>query len=95
MPYSKYTSVLNPFGLTLPFKIAEVAVMYVAEPVVTEGSADDEVVKVWSFPEVVPMLFVATSLKWYMVLSLSPVILALTDTSLVPDPALVVVVVAP
>jgi hypothetical protein len=46
----------------VPFKIAEADVMYVAEPVVTEGPADDEAVKVWSFPEVVPMPFVATSL---------------------------------
>ena len=85
---------LDPFGLTLPLKVAVSEVMSVAEPVVTVGT-EGEVTNVWSLPEVVPTLFVATSLKWYVVLSLSPVILVLTDTSLVSDPALVAIVVAP
>jgi hypothetical protein len=55
--------VLEPFGLTVPFKVAELLVMEVVEPVITVGSliGSVEVVNVSSPPWLVPTEFVATS----------------------------------
>ena len=60
MPYSNVMAVDAPLGFTVPFKMAEVEATEVADPVVTVGTMA-EVVKVWSVPSVVPVLFVATS----------------------------------
>ena len=80
--------------MIVPFKVAELEVSEVAEPVLTEGTKAF-VVKVWSEPLVVPTLLVATSLKWYVIFSPSPLIPTFPDTALVPDPASVTVVVNP
>ena len=37
VPYSNHTVLATPFALTVPFKVAELAVIAVAEPVVTVG----------------------------------------------------------
>ena len=39
MPYSNHTVVGDPFGLTLPFKVAPLEVIEVADEVVTVGSS--------------------------------------------------------
>jgi hypothetical protein len=83
-----------PLGLIVPFNVAVSEATEVAASVVTEG-AKAFVVKVWSEPLVVPTLFVATSLKWYVVPNSSPLMSELTAIALVPEPALVVVVVDP
>jgi hypothetical protein len=40
--------VANPFGLTVPRRIASVAVIFVADPVVALGGVPFAVVNVWS-----------------------------------------------
>jgi hypothetical protein len=57
--------VLNPFGLTVLFKVAPLLVTRVAACVVAVGAlALVEVVNVKSLPSPVPPLLVATIRKW-------------------------------
>ena len=49
VPYSKTTVVVAPLGLTVPFRVAEVAVTEEADPVAAVGEAA-EVVKLTSLP---------------------------------------------
>jgi hypothetical protein len=58
VPYSKYHVVSRELGLTLPFSVADDAVMPLALPVTACGA--DDVVRMPSAPRVVPELFVAT-----------------------------------
>jgi hypothetical protein len=46
VPHSKYAVVANPFGFTVPFKVAEVDVMPVADPVVAVGAPPEGPLKV-------------------------------------------------
>jgi hypothetical protein len=66
MPYSKKAVVLLPLGLTVPFSVAVAHVTPETDSVVTlAGQAD--VVKVRFEPRLVPLAFVATARKWYVV----------------------------
>jgi hypothetical protein len=59
VPYSTYQVVGRPFGSTVPFSVADVAVTLDAVPVTAAGA--DAVVKIPSAPRLVPAAFVATS----------------------------------
>jgi hypothetical protein len=85
VPYSKYTFVAWPFGLTLPFSVAVVSFTLEAAFVVTTGAAD--VKNAWSEPRLVPASFVATRRMWYVRPALSPVTDAATEIAVEPDPA--------
>ena len=62
VPYSNTTDVEPPLGFTVPFKVADVEVIDVADPVVAVGLAMF-VEKLRSLPEVVPTLFVDLTRK--------------------------------
>ena len=65
MPYSIVQAVtVEPFGLTVPFSVAVVAVIELAAVVVTVGARSTAAVLNVSFePFVVPPAFVATTRK--------------------------------
>ena len=86
-PYSNIPVVDAPFGFAVPFKVAPVAVMLPATPVVTVGG-QAVVVKITSGPFVVPPTFVATSRKWYWMLHVKAVASPNTDIGKVPEPGL-------
>ena len=86
MPYSSLHSLTTPpFGLTLAFNIADVCATLDAGSVVTVG-AFGSVFRVASLPVLVPLEFLARTLKWYVVFAARLVIDADTATALVPDP---------
>ena len=58
VPYSKYQLVAWPFAVTVPFSLAEVGAIELADPVATAGAPVVE--KVWSAPLLVPASLVAT-----------------------------------
>ncbi len=62
VPYSKYQLVAIPFGLSVPFSLADVSEIALAAPVTTSGGPPVE--KRWSAPRLVPPSLVATSRKW-------------------------------
>ena len=62
VPHSKYAVVDEPFGLTLPFNVAEVVLTKEALDVVTiGGDAAADVVKLTIDPLDVPALFCPTT----------------------------------
>jgi hypothetical protein len=65
-PYSKEAVVLVPLGLTVPFSVAAACVAPEAAAVVTLARQAD-VVKIVFEPKLVPLAFVATARKWYVV----------------------------
>jgi hypothetical protein len=95
VPYSKNAVVEVPFGFTVAFNVAPVAVRLLATPVVAvAGHA--VVAKIASRPFVVPPTFVATARKWYVVPQVRPVMAPPpSDTADVPEPRLCEVVVLP
>jgi hypothetical protein len=81
---------------TLPATLAELRLIAVSVPVTGCGSGCPPVVNDLSEPTADPAAFdAATILKWYFDAGRSPVIFALTETDLVPDPAEVTAVVCP
>jgi hypothetical protein len=73
VPYSKKAVVSKPLGLMEPFSCAEVVVTAAAARVWTLGAPLPAVVKVVSFPLLVPLLFEATMRKWYGMFAARPV----------------------
>ena len=59
VPYSKYHVVERPFGLTVPFSVADVEVTELALPVAALGV--DDVCRIPSLPRLVPAVETATS----------------------------------
>ena len=75
-PYSKVTVVDELLAFTLPFRVTVVFAIDVGSSVIADGT--DKVVNVISSPLEVPSVFVAVTLKWYVVPCANPVRLALT-----------------
>jgi hypothetical protein len=73
-----------PSLTTVPPQTADIVVIELTEAVVTTPKPGINVI---SSPLAVPSLFTATSLKWYGVPAISPLILLLTAVAVDPEPA--------
>jgi hypothetical protein len=82
-PNSKWAVVDDPFGLTVPLRVAPVEVTLDAAVVVTVGGSPG-VVKVTSSPEFDPPLLLARSRKWYVLFGVKPLMFALTNWEFAP-----------
>src|SRR4051812_6514807 len=86
VPHSMYPVDASPFGFTVPDSVADVPVMFDAEPLTTIGGP--AVLNVLSRPFVVPPALEATMRKWYVVFGDRPVRSATAVTLAMAAPAL-------